>query len=129
HTRWPRDWTSDVCSSDLNPDRQVSDTRPLGSWGELLGHFHPGWPPAVQTKWLEFLLRTTPAAESDELAAACVRAWRALPQRAGDTLRLLRAVFNDVALSPWTDFVDKTLAFLRRLVERQYLTAEQHVDS
>src|SRR5439155_2068567 len=23
HTRWPRDWSSDVCSSDLAPDRSV----------------------------------------------------------------------------------------------------------
>src|SRR6266508_917381 len=36
HTRWPRDWSSDVCSSDLDhafrqdPDHQRYDTREIG---------------------------------------------------------------------------------------------------
>src|SRR5437870_11847529 len=25
HTRWPRDWSSDVCSSDLGPHRRIGD--------------------------------------------------------------------------------------------------------
>src|SRR5207253_7466168 len=30
HTRWPRDWSSDVCSSDLrSTERRVSDRAPI----------------------------------------------------------------------------------------------------
>src|SRR5690625_6001157 len=31
HTRWPRDWSSDVCSSDLNPCRNASNHSSLFS--------------------------------------------------------------------------------------------------
>src|SRR5439155_16733207 len=30
HTRWPRDWSSDVCSSDLLPPLEVKDTKDAG---------------------------------------------------------------------------------------------------
>src|SRR5439155_17940080 len=37
HTRWPRDWSSDVCSSDLfariAPSRIVGGGGDLGEWG------------------------------------------------------------------------------------------------
>src|SRR5207253_7527316 len=37
HTRWPRDWSSDVCSSDLVPDLELPQARglqPRASTGE-----------------------------------------------------------------------------------------------
>src|SRR5439155_16405478 len=41
HTRWPRDWSSDVCSSDLAGDvrlRATVDRRPLAAvWLETVG--------------------------------------------------------------------------------------------
>jgi hypothetical protein len=97
--------------------------RPLTTWQELLAAGDTAWSPMVRTKWLEFLLRTTPATDIDALATAYAQ-----QHGPDETLRLLRAVFNDVALSPYTDFVDKTLHFLRRLVEHGHLTIEQHVD-
>jgi hypothetical protein len=103
-----------------NPERESADS--LRTWRDLQAHHNAAWPPLVQTKWLEFLLRATPAGEIDALATAPVAA------NHGDTLRQLRAVFNDVALSPHTDFVDKTLVFLRHLVQQRHLTIEQHVD-
>src|SRR5207253_3948332 len=36
HTRWPRDWSSDVCSSDLLPQEPQSDGRE-GDDGEQTG--------------------------------------------------------------------------------------------
>jgi hypothetical protein len=98
--------------------------RPLSSWRELLDHHDPAWPQAVRTKWLDFLLRATVVDQVPELAAL----WIGRTDSAVSTLRLLRAVFNDIALSPWTDFVHKTLDFLRQLEGRGYLTAEQHID-
>jgi hypothetical protein len=99
-----------------NPERESAES--LRTWRDLLAHHSAAWPPLVQTKWLEFLLRATPAGELGALAAA----------HPGDTIRLLRAVFNDVALSPYTDFVDKTLDFLKHQVRQEHLTALQHVD-
>jgi hypothetical protein len=81
-----------------------------------------------RTKWLEFLLRATPAGELGSLADRCVGLWRSLDETGSNIVALLRSVFNEVALSPYTDFVDKTLEFLRLLVARQYLAVEQHVD-
>jgi hypothetical protein len=95
--------------------RPGSGERPLTSWRELLACRRDGWPQAVRTKWLEFLLRATPAAEIADLAAA----WDRGPT---ETVAQLRAVFNDVALSPYTDFVDKTLAFAA------HLPPESHAD-
>src|SRR5690625_3098016 len=41
HTRWPRDWSSDVCSSDLNRAVTVSTTATIRFWdqGVLLCHY------------------------------------------------------------------------------------------
>src|SRR4029077_11042057 len=41
---------------------------------------------------------------------------------------LMRTMFNEVSLSPWTDFVERALAFVRRLVEGGHLTVAAHVD-
>src|SRR6266702_5932484 len=50
HTRWPRDWSSDVCSSDLPIDGRPPDQSPrVPSWGafgrrpsvRLIGHDGP----------------------------------------------------------------------------------------
>src|SRR5690606_40497843 len=48
HTRFSRDWSSDVCSSDLAaipPEAFGSELRPA-SWQSLLAQF-PGWAPAI----------------------------------------------------------------------------------
>src|SRR5262249_35041333 len=39
-----------------------------------------------------------------------------------------RALFAEVALSPYTDFVEKTLAFLQLLLERDYFSPADLVD-
>src|SRR5207253_5815997 len=47
HTRWPRDWSSDVCSSDLNstPTRDVGYTTNPDTYGlsKELGEDLAGW--------------------------------------------------------------------------------------
>jgi hypothetical protein len=110
-----------------NPDCQ-GETRPLESWRQLLGNPSRTLALAARTKWLEFLLRATPVLEIRELAAAYVQQVRRLHHGAGDTFALLRAVFNEVALSPYTDFVDNVLSVLRHWVELQYASAEEHID-
>jgi hypothetical protein len=110
-----------------NPDGH-GEIRPLDSWRQLLGHRPQALPLAARTKWLEFLLRATPSSEIPELAVAYMHQVQGLHHGAVDTLALLRAVFNEVALSPYTDFVDKVLSVLRHWVELQYARAEEYVD-
>src|SRR5690625_6610283 len=38
HTRWPRDWSSDVCSSDLGPARAVLDGASGVHDEDVVGH-------------------------------------------------------------------------------------------
>src|SRR5437870_9253537 len=58
HTRWPRDWSSDVCSSDLGLNLSVADklviARQLDEFG--VGFIEGGWPGAIP-KDTEFFRR------------------------------------------------------------------------
>lgn len=71
-----------------------------------------------KTKLLETLLRATPPNELPNAVELLVARWNALGQSRRQLLALFRSLFAEVALSPYTDFVDKTLAFLQLLVER-----------
>jgi hypothetical protein len=83
--------------------------------------------PLERTKLIELMLRMTPSADLENLAIALfdrlggreTESW--LPE-------LLRELFNEVSLTPYTDFVSKTLEFLRHLVRRNGLSVDQHVD-
>jgi hypothetical protein len=73
---------------------------PAFSFGRL--YYHPDEP--EPSRELEFDLRSRPP---EEMAAK----WASRP----DLFATLRQVFLDVSLSPYTDFVDRVLAFLARL--------------
>jgi hypothetical protein len=45
-----------------------------------------------------------------------------------DVLSLLKTLFNEVSLSPWTDLVDKTLALLNALERQKKITAADAID-
>jgi hypothetical protein len=82
-----------------------------------------------KTKLLELLLRAAQPEQLEDAANLLVHHWRAgSRQRPEEVPHLLRSMFNDTALSPYTDFVPKTLAFLHCLVKRDALSVEQHVD-
>jgi hypothetical protein len=102
--------------------------QPLSSWREMSKLYRQGWPKEMQTKWLEFVLRSFPREDVEEAATVLARHWQVQGVTVANALTQFRAVFNDVALSPYTDFVDKTLAVLRRLVEARFFTVGQHVD-
>src|SRR5207253_3489991 len=42
HTRWPRDWSSDVCSSDLRPHGRAGFDPPLDPQIHLSGRLYSG---------------------------------------------------------------------------------------
>jgi hypothetical protein len=102
---------------------------PLRSWYELIEHglqAEQSW--LVKAKLLELLLRAVPAAELGEATARFVGRWQALGQATCEMAALLRTVFNEVALSPYTDFVDKGLAFVQHLVDNGPFTTAMQVD-
>jgi hypothetical protein len=77
---------------------------------------------AEYIKVLELAIRATPTGELEQLAASVGRF------DAVDTLEDLRAVFNGVSLSPYTDFAVKVLQLLRHLVRRKMITVSGRAD-
>jgi hypothetical protein len=88
----------------------------------------PGQDRLEQVKSLEFVLRSARAEEIPDLgryfAERCIRP----VNDAACLLGLLHDVFVETALSPYTHFVDNSLAFLQALVDQQACTADQQVD-
>jgi hypothetical protein len=81
-----------------------------------------------KAKLLETVLRSTGQDALAEAADLLVTRWQALRHTRQELLGLFRTLFEQVALSPYTDFVDKTLAFLELLVEGGHLDAAERVD-
>jgi hypothetical protein len=131
------------------PLLSVEAPLPAFTFGELLYCYqaqpagegpHRDWRPLVaamltpavswreRAKLFDVLLRAVPPPEAEEAARALVGRWSELGETPCGLVRLLRTVFNEVSLSPYTDFADKALRFLRALVAQGYLSAEQAVD-
>src|SRR5690625_7756855 len=75
HTRWPRDWSSDVCSSDLVQDRRLNDIPDAFAGNRhaqaYFGVFKKVLPEAlavldqqIQAKWLQLAFETDQSVES-----------------------------------------------------------------
>jgi hypothetical protein len=102
---------------------------PLRTWQEMLAKMLA--PPSTwreQARVLETLLRSISEVELPAAAVAFVQRWSALGYSAEELLSLLRTIFNEVSLSPYTALVDRTLAFLRILCERGHLQPDQVSD-
>lgn len=108
---------------------QAEAVGPMRSFRDLL---EKAWKPDVswleKVKLVETLLRATPREELPEAAALFLKQWPIDPPATATLPRLFRDLFNAVALSPYTDFVDKTLTFLGLLVDQGGITVEEHVD-
>jgi hypothetical protein len=81
-----------------------------------------------KAKLLEALVRFIVPEELAASAQQFLGRWRQLGLSPADLPALLRTVFNEVALSPYTDFVDKALAFVGHLVAAGGLTVAAQVD-
>lgn len=87
---------------------------PRATWQELA---------SALPQSLETLLRTITPEQAAEAARLCAQSdWRTkLP-------KLLRETFNNVSLSPYTAFVDTTIAFVEALAAQGAFTAEAEID-
>jgi hypothetical protein len=89
---------------------------PVRGWRGLLAEMlAPSLNPREEAHLLETFVHATPAAEMNDAAAAFVRRWSECGRTTSELSGLLRRLFNEVSLSPYTDLVAKTLAFLRAL--------------
>lgn len=98
--------------------------QPMRSFAELIERSETGTN-LEAVKLLETLLRATPIEELGPMAELLMARRRAA---APPLLAWLRGLFDEVSLSPYTDFVDKTLRFLHILSERGDLSPADHVD-
>lgn len=101
---------------------------PIRSPKELIERgLYAGMSRTAQVKLLEMLLRATPPDELADTAVQFADCWMAL-REVNDLPALLEALFYEVSLSPWTDFVEKTLACVRHLVAAGRLDLDQQAD-
>ena len=102
---------------------------PLREWRELVrAMLAPPLSWLERAKLLEALLRAVPPPEVAKAARVFVERWSELGETPARLAALLRTVFNEVSLSPYTDFAEKMLRFVRALEAQGYLRAEQAVD-
>jgi hypothetical protein len=102
---------------------------PLRTWHELVTDMlAPALNRREQARLLETFLHAAPLAELAEAGEVWLRRWSEFGRTTADLVALTRLLFNEVSLSPWTDLVEKTLAFLRVLDERGLLATEQRID-
>jgi hypothetical protein len=102
---------------------------PLREWRDMVrGMLAPPLSLLERAKLLEALLRSVPPSAVEEVARVFVEHWSDLGEGPEGLAWLLRTLFNEVSLSPYTHFAEQTLAFLRALEAGGYLDAEQVVD-
>jgi hypothetical protein len=88
----------------------------LTSWRDLLAEAPlPDMPPRQRARWLETFLHAVAPKEMGEASAALRARWAGLGWGAAKWFGLLRGLFNEVSLSPWTDLGARVLLWLRRL--------------
>src|SRR5438552_2359829 len=111
------------------PESLGAEPAPMRSPEQLvLCGLRPELPWLEKSKLLELFLRATPTDQLAESAEIFVARWQTTGHEIRELAGLLRTVFEEVALSPYTDFVDKTLAWLRHLEERGHLATAEVVD-
>ena len=102
---------------------------PVRGWrGLLTDMLRPVLNPREEAHLLETFLHAAPTEEMNDAAAAFVRRWSECGRTVTNLSALLRSMFNEVSLSPFTALATKTLAFLRALEKDGLFRTEQVVD-
>ncbi|HEY1861262.1 MAG TPA: hypothetical protein VGG61_12955, partial [Gemmataceae bacterium] len=111
------------------PDFGDTKAAPLRSHNDLIEHaLLPELCWLEKAKLLETVLRATPWDHLAEAVEMWMTRWRNLRLADEEVLVLLRTLFNEVALSPYTDLVDKALAFVDEVEAKQRITPEAATD-
>jgi hypothetical protein len=132
------------------PLSSVETPLPAFSFGQLFYCYRPGSPhtagpvrgwqgllanmlasslnPSEEAHLLETFLHAASDEDMSHAAAAFVRRWSQCGRTIADLESLLRRLFNEVSLSPYTDLVDRTLVFVRALESLALFHTEQVVD-
>jgi hypothetical protein len=84
--------------------------------------------PLERAKVLELSLRTIHADEVRVVAERFLERWHNLGGTKADLTVLWKTLFNHLALTPYTQFVDRLIDLLRELGRPEWLGAEQTVD-
>lgn len=102
---------------------------PVRGWRELLADMLvPPLNPREEAYLLQTFLLAAPVEEMPDAAAAFFHRWTEYGRSAAELPALLRRLFNEVSLSPYTDLVAKTLTFLRSLEAHGIFHTDQVVD-
>jgi hypothetical protein len=108
---------------------RAARSKPMRSHQDLLAQgFSADSSKLEQAKLLEILLRSTAANELPDAAAQFGLRWQETGHLPSQISQLLLSLFDEVALSPYTDFVDKMLRFVELFEELRVLAAAQHAD-
>jgi hypothetical protein len=108
---------------------EQTEASPVHSREDFIARsLHTGLNRLEQVKHLEFLLRSTPMDDLPAAADNYVHRLCRLGHQPAQLLILLRAVFDEAALSPYTDFVTRTLRFVDLLVEKSHCSALDQVE-
>jgi hypothetical protein len=110
------------------PDAPANAGPARSWWGLVNDRLVPSLNRRERARLLETFLHAIGSTEMDAAATAWLERWRYLEQTPDDLGALLRALFNEVSLSPYTDLVEKTLAWLRALERGGHWTIAQAVD-
>jgi hypothetical protein len=111
------------------PASEPAGQLPLENWQQLVDRgLHAALGETETAKLLESLLRSVAADEVEAASQSFARLYWALGHDGAAILALCRTVFNDIALSPYTDFVSKFLLFLETLERKSHISAEERAD-
>ncbi len=100
--------------------RAGATPHPMRSWEELVERSTTRVTRSEQARVLEMILHVIP----EEALAEFVERWEQSPAREATLLQVLRTLYNEVSLSPWTDLVSKTLLLLQTLEAKGHPPAE-----
>ena len=111
------------------PWRTAPGDRPLSSPRELIDQgLLTGLSLVERAKLLEMVLRAARPAEVSGLAEAFLGRWQAVGWSLDDIPTLLRTLFNHLALSPYTEFVENLATLLTQLVRPALLGSAGVID-
>jgi hypothetical protein len=108
-----------------------SPSSPMRSFRDVIQKGVHEWLSALElTKLLETVLRQVAPEDIGAAEELFDAHWSRLGQgrKGRDLTNLYSLLFNEVALSPYTRFVESALAFLRAGVSRQHLSVEAYAD-